>query len=138
MRILLLCSLLVLSAACGSSSSQEATTPKPDEKATPVEPSETPEEKFARQTDDAIDKMCQRLTDCSVEDARANMSGKELEELERDLPAIIPKAIDECKADYGKTPLSPRQVVGVRACLSEATECPVFAQCLEGAAKGES
>ena len=89
---------------------------------------ESPEAKFARQKDDAVDKMCQRLIDCSVEDAKREMPPEELAKL--DLDTTSRKAISDCNEAYGASPMSPRQVVILRGCLGEATECPEFNECL--------
>jgi hypothetical protein len=97
---------------------------------------ETPEEKFARQQTDTIDKMCQRLIDCSIDDAKKKMTPEDYEKL--DVPKIKPAAIADCRQNADKSPLSPRQVIGIRECLGAATECSVFGDCIDAATKPES
>jgi hypothetical protein len=50
---------------------------------------------------------------------------------------IKPQAIADCTQDADKSPLSPKQVIGIRACLGEATECSVFTDCIGSAGTGE-
>jgi hypothetical protein len=90
---------------------------------------ETPEQKFARQQADAVNKMCQRVTDCAIEDAKKEMSPEDLADLESKMHAIVPKAVADCEQTYA-APMSPRQVIDMRACLGEATECSVFGECV--------
>lgn len=123
--------------ACGNSSTSK---PVEDTTVVPVAgsdamPQETPEQKFARQQTDTIGKMCQRLIDCSIEDARKQMSAEEYAKL--DVEKIKPKAIADCTQDADKSPLSPKQVIGIRECLSQATECSVFTDCIGAAGTGE-
>lgn len=125
-------SLTLLSAGCGSSGSQkQAKEPITEAEATPVVAEETPEEKFARQQEDTCNKMCQRLIDCSVEDAKAQLSAEEIKEL--NLEATVPLSIADCTSECSRGSLSPRQVSSIRTCLGEATECSVFNECLGGA-----
>lgn len=90
---------------------------------------ESPEEKFARQKDDAVDKMCQRLIDCSIADAQSKMSPEELAEL--DVENTSRQAIADCSQHYDAVEMSPRQVINLRECLGQPTECPEFGTCLE-------
>ena len=96
--------------------------------ATDAQAAESPEEKFARQKTDAVGKLCERLIDCSVEDAKT-LPPEKLAEL--DLENTSKQALVECNEAYGLGPMSPRQVLVLRACLSEPTECPDFNTCLE-------
>lgn len=126
---------LSLLACSGSSGNKGSAEPKGDPVATDdsgtAAPQETPEEKFARQQGDTCNKMCQRLTDCSVEDAKATMTPEELEKL--DLDATVPKAIEDCSQQCSGSPLSPRQVIAIRECLGQPTECSAFNECLGNA-----
>jgi hypothetical protein len=124
------CCIASLLLACGSS------TPKTED---PVEgggvqvsdamPQETPEQKFARQQADAVNKMCQRVTDCAIEDAKQEMSPEDLADLESKMDQILPKAIADCEGQYVSA-MSPRQLGDLRSCLGEATECSVFGECI--------
>lgn len=87
---------------------------------------ETPEEKFGRQRSDTVDKMCERLVDCSIADAKSSLPPEELAQL--DLENTAKGAMSDCTNNYAS--LSPRQVVVVRECLGEPTECPEFGLCL--------
>ena len=116
---------------CGGSKTS-ANDSKGDIAAVPAidaQASESPNEKFARQKDDAVDKMCQRLIDCSVEDAKSQMTPEKLAEL--DLEATSRQAIADCNQHYGSTEMSPRQVLSLRECLGQPTACPEFNDCLE-------
>jgi hypothetical protein len=133
----LACIATLLLACSGSSGPKHTEGPDTDPSGTPTSDAmatESPEEKFARQTADTVDKMCQRLIDCSIEDAKKNMSPEELEKL--DVPKIKPVAIGKCREEYGTSPLSPRQVIGIRTCLGQATDCSTFNDCIGSAGKG--
>tara|TARA_R110002096_G_scaffold77896_1_gene183103 strand:- start:601 stop:1044 length:444 start_codon:yes stop_codon:yes gene_type:complete len=96
---------------------------------TDAQAEESPEEKFARQKADAVGKMCERLIDCSVEEAKSQLPPEELAKL--DLENTSKKALAECNDAYSASPMSPRQVVSLRECLGQPTECPEFNSCLE-------
>ncbi len=124
--------VFVLACACGSS------TPKKDSTGggTSVDqsdamPAETPEQKFARQRVDTTDKMCVRLVDCSLEDAKKTMSPEEIAQLEKE--NVSEMALKDCSKQYGGMALSPRQVIGIRECLSAPSECAAFSDCLVAA-----
>lgn len=123
---------------CGNSNAPKVVEDPSKGNGTPAsdaQPVETPEEKFARQQTDTIGKMCERLVDCSIADAKKKLSPEEFEKL--DVPKITPAAIAECTEDADKSPLSPKQVISIRECLSVATECSVFTECLVPANKSE-
>ncbi len=135
----IVCSLAaVLLLACGNSNGPKQIEDPSKGNATPAsdaQPAESAEEKFARQQSDAIGKMCQRLIDCSIVDAKKQMTPEDYEKL--DVEKIKPAAIADCTQKGDKSPLSPRQVIGIRECLGEATECSVFGECIDGAGKKE-
>ena len=138
-------SLLFASSAlgCGGSGkpAQKAPSSSVPAEATDVpdaQASETPEAKFARQSADTVGKMCERLIDCSIVDAQQSMEGEELEKLNRDLPGITAKARSECEDTYNGAGLSPRQVIALRECLGQPSECPEYNECLMAATGGAS
>lgn len=121
--------------ACGGSkktSNESNGRPAP---AIDAQASESSEDKFARQRADAVDKMCQRLVDCSLADAEKNAPPEELAEINKNREAITAAALDNCNAEYGAVEMSPRQVVALRECLGEPTECSEFNACLEAGMK---
>jgi hypothetical protein len=136
MRILFLG--IALAACSGGSSQTDVENPTPGdgetEQPTAVETEPepvSPEEKFKGQQQTTCQAMCERVTDCAVEDARANMSAEELAKL--DLENTVPKAVQECTEECVGKELSPRQVTVIRECLAEPTECNDFLTCLEQA-----
>lgn len=134
----ILACLASLLLACGNSSSpKQVDDPAigPSANESDAQATETPEEKFARQQTDTIDKMCQRLIDYSIEDAKKQMTPEALKEL--DVAKIRPTAIAKCTEEYEKTQFSARQLNGIRECLGVATESAVFNECLDSAGKGE-
>ena len=126
---------LVLAGGCGGGQSTDtAKEPtKPVVEVSDAQPVETPEEKFARQQTDTVDKMCQRLIDCSIEDARQQLSPEKFAEMK--VEELTPKAVADCTQEYDKAPMSPRQVIHIRGCLGEATECSAFNDCLSKASE---
>jgi hypothetical protein len=130
MRSLSICCCISLLLACGSSK------PKTEDpvvgggtEASDAMPEETPEQKLARQQADAVNKMCIRVTDCSIEDAKKEWSAEELAKFEKNKDGISAAAVADCEKQYAAA-MSPRQVIDLRACLSEATECSVFGDCI--------
>lgn len=117
-------------AACGGSSDKPAATPaaEPDRRA-------AAEAKLGAAQTSAVKAMCERLTECSAEDARKTMSPEELAKL--DLAATVPKLRAECEAEYGGVELSPRQVSVIRRCVSEAPDCASLPPCLDAASGGK-
>ncbi len=95
-----------------------------------AQPTESPEAKFARQKSDTVDKMCQRLVDCSLEDAEKQAPPEELAELNANREGITRAAIADCNKQFAG-PMSPRQVITVRECLGQPTECSDFSACLD-------
>ena len=125
--------------ACGSSSAPKAAEDPavgPGGELSAAQVEETPEQKLARQQIDAVDKMCQRFTDCALEDARREMSPEGLADLEANLAVTVTKAVADCAQEYA-APMSPRQVISIRECLGEATECSIFGECVAKALQPE-
>jgi hypothetical protein len=81
----------------------------------------------------AVEAMCERLVQCAVESARANMTPDEVAELNLDETA--PRLREQCQEDGDKSQLSPRQVRVVQRCVNEAAECEALQTCLEQARK---
>lgn len=128
--------VLLSTSACGSSKPKTDDTSSDNGVAaeTDAQVAETPEQKFDRQRVDTTGKMCERLIDCSLTDAKKTMTPEELEQIERENVAEM--ALEDCSRQYGGMALSPRQVIGIRGCLAEATECPAFNECLVTATSG--
>ena len=135
--ILLVSASLLATSALGCGGSKKSTgggsADPVVEPTTDAQASETPEQKFARQKSDAVDKMCQRLIDCSLSDAEENMPPEELAELNKNREGITAKAVAGCNDEYGAAGMSPRQVIALRECLGQPTECPDFNACLSSA-----
>lgn len=81
----------------------------------------------------AIEAMCERLVDCSVEDARKTMTPAEVEKL--DLPHLVPRARAECEEDYSEHALSPRQIRIIQGCVNQQSTCAQLNDCLDAAKK---
>jgi hypothetical protein len=81
----------------------------------------------------AIQAMCERLVDCSVESARASMTPEELAKL--DLEEMVPRARADCEEEYAGRRLSPRQVRVVQRCVADTGTCDEMHTCLDQAKK---
>lgn len=84
---------------------------------------------------DRQDAACQvvgeRITACSVADARATMSEAELAELE--LENTAPRHTAEFVAKCRSARMSPRQVRVYEVCPAEESECEAFLSCMDNA-----
>ncbi|MBT8495948.1 MAG: hypothetical protein KJO07_23085 [Deltaproteobacteria bacterium] len=126
---------LALALACGG-----AQEPEPAElsgegaEAKPAPKPATAEERNAAKLraaqDVGCEGMCERTTRCAVEDARASMSAKELEELK--LEDTAPRHQEECTTECKASNLSVRQVEVLHSCLrEEASTCAELVTCLD-------
>lgn len=79
----------------------------------------------------ACEQMSEILTDCAVQDARKQMSPKELAEL--DLENTAPRHRAEVQDQCLAVDMSPRQVRVIESCLAKDTACTVFLPCLDAA-----
>jgi hypothetical protein len=118
--------VVVLAAACGGSKEPAPSEPAPA-------PAPTEEAKLRAAQDSTMAAMCERLVDCSVEDAKATMSEAELADLKPD--ELVPKARAECESEYASLTLSPRQIKVIQACVNGPPACADFTACLDAANK---
>jgi hypothetical protein len=72
--------------------------------------------------------MCERITECSVEDLRATKSEQEIAAMELD--KIVPLHTAQCTESCNSRELSPRQIQVVRDCLGQPTDCTAYIDCL--------
>jgi len=98
----------------------------------PSQPGEN-ERKLRAAQESAVEAMCERLVECAVESARANMSPEEVAKL--DVEETAPRLRDECEEETGRRSLSPRQVRVVQRCVTEAGTCDELHTCLDQAKK---
>lgn len=109
----------------------------PDEPDDPAggEPAElSDEDKLYRSQLATCGPMCERITQCSVEQARAQLSDEELAEL--DLENTAPEHTRRCEQNCGASRLSPRQITVMRECVNGPQECGAYLDCLDQAKKG--
>jgi hypothetical protein len=99
----------------------------------------TPEEQRRRDALEALrvrqeaacERLCPRITACSVADAQASLSPEELAKLNLDEAA--PALTADCKSKCNASDLSPRQVRVYEVCLDEEDECEPLLSCLDHA-----
>jgi hypothetical protein len=91
------------------------------------------EAKLRAAQESAVQAMCERLIECSVESARASMTPEELAKL--DLEEIVPRARADCEEEYAGRRLSPRQVRVVQTCVNQPGTCDELHACLDQARK---
>ena len=112
--------------ACGGSSGDgRSTSPAEDGKASEAEA----DRKLRAAQTSSIEAMCERLVDCSVEDAKKSMKPEELAELQPE--ELVPKARATCEREYGALSLSPRQIKVIRRCVNDAPDCSTLQVCLD-------
>lgn len=120
--------------ACGGGKPEPA-DPEPvaaDDQRPPAADAEAEKRAHLRtQQQGACRPMCERLTECSVEDLRANSSPEELAKM--DLEKVAPAHTEQCTEDCNGRELSGRQVQVMRDCLGKPLACEPFVQCLDAA-----
>lgn len=118
--------------SCGGSQEPEETTPPkaPAEKSEPQTAEARNESKLREAQVVGCTGYCERVTNCSIEDAKKNMSEKELSEL--NLAETAPAAQRECESQCNGSQLSVRQVEVMHSCLrAEGSTCEQFAACMD-------
>ncbi len=129
--------LALLAAAACSGGAGERSAPGERSVPSPERPAEaaasSPESKLRAAQETALEALCERLVDCSVESARANMNPDELARL--DVENTAPRLRDQCEEEGGQTSWSPRQVRVVQRCVNDARTCEALETCLEEAKK---
>jgi hypothetical protein len=129
--------VLSLTLACGGDQASKTENPTPTygDGQTKAEPQPaTPEErnqaKLREAQDIGCEGMCERTTQCAIEDAKANMSAAELAELK--LEETAPRHQEECTAECKASSLSVRQVEVLHSCLRDQdSSCQDFLACLD-------
>jgi hypothetical protein len=128
MRLVLALSALLVTTACGGSSS-EPKEPTPAEPAEPAEPEVSEGERKLRAAQaNAVHAMCERLVDCAVEEASREQTAEEA--AQSSTPAVLDRARAECESGYGQVEMSPRQIKLVQRCVNEARACAALEACL--------
>jgi hypothetical protein len=136
-----LASGLLAALLCACSGSDSGPAKEPAEPAAGAAPAPDPAEaerqeklrKLRAAQDSAVEAMCERLVDCSVESLR-NAPPEERAKA-GNVDELIPKARAECEEEAGKSDLSPRQVVVVQKCVNERQTCEALVSCLDTANK---
>jgi hypothetical protein len=125
---------IVLIAACGGGSSSSS-GPSETPAAGAGEPAESSAEaRLYRSQLATCGPMCERVTECAVEGARASLSEQELAEL--NLEETAPAHTRQCEEDCGASRLSPRQITVIRECITGHAECDPYIDCLDQVKKG--
>lgn len=91
------------------------------------------ERKLRAAQESALEALCDRLVDCAIESARANMSPEEVAKL--GVQELAPRLRDDCEADGGRSEWSPRQVRITQRCLTAGGTCDELNTCLDEARK---
>ncbi len=85
-----------------------------------------------KRRDDACDKLAPRLTQCAVDDAKADQASGKISKAELDkdtAPDILRKNTADAKTAC-KVELSSRQVRVLEVCMAEESECGPMQDCL--------
>ena len=132
--------VVVLLCACSGSDGGPAKDPaKPDEASAAPKPDPAEAErqeklrKLRAAQDSAVEAMCERLVDCSVESLK-NAPPEERAKA-GNVDELVPRARAECEEEAGKSDLSPRQVLVIQKCVNEGQTCEALVSCLDTANK---
>ena len=134
--------LAFLFCACSGSDSGPAKDPeKPAEGTAPApDPAEAERQEKLRKLraaqDSAVEAMCERLVDCSVESLK-NAPPEERAKA-GNVDELIPRARAECEEEAAKSDLSPRQVIVIQKCVNEGQTCEALVSCLDTASKSQA
>ena len=126
----LTCLVLVALIACGGGGASEPAAPSADPEA---ERRAESERKLRAAQESAAEAMCERLVDCSIEAARANMTPEEVANLDLEKTTVAARA--ECEDESSQRAWSPRQIRVVQRCVVEAEVCEALHTCLDEAKK---
>jgi len=128
--LFLACAVVAL--ACGGSQDNEDTTPTPAQ-ADAAPPDETPasrdESKLKEAQEHGCLGYCDKTWSCAVDDAKATMSAKELEDL--NLPETEPVFRQKCLEQCRGSQLSVRQLEVMHKCLQADGTCEEFKTCMD-------
>jgi hypothetical protein len=128
MRSFVVIAMLGPLAACGGKQ-----TPKGGEgSGDPVGVVEDTRSPLEKRRDVACDDLAPRLTQCAVDDAKADQASGKISQAELDKdtsPDILRKNTAEAKKAC-KVPLSSRQVRVLEVCMKEEAECGPLQDCL--------
>jgi hypothetical protein len=131
---LVLALLCLVPLACGSPQSAPPADPDP----VVLSPEEQRErealERLRIRQEAACERLCPRMTDCSIAEARATLPPDEVARLELDKTA--PAHTADCKSRCKRSDLSPRQVRVYEVCVQEEEECGPLLACLDHANPG--
>jgi len=118
--------------ACGSpQTTTQAEDPPPDSRKQAIERLD------ARQRQ-ACQRMCPRLTECALEDAKANVSPADLKD-GPSLEEIAPSHTAQCNSECNRTRLSLRQIRVYEGCMDKKQlDCGALVVCLEQAQSKKS
>ena len=112
--------------ACGGDSARREEKPAGDR--------EGAEARLVAAQERECGRLCQRWTECAVEDARAHLSAEEMKELA--VEETAPRNTAKCSAECTSSPLSPRQVGVMKRCSdTSASDCAAYISCLDAAKK---
>lgn len=128
MRSFVVIGIVAALGACGAKQ-----TPKGGEgSAEPVGVAVDSRTPLEKRRDAACDQLAPRLTQCAVDDARADQASGKISkaELDKDTAPEILRKNTEAASTACKVPLSSRQVRVLEVCMKEESECSPLQDCL--------
>jgi hypothetical protein len=122
--------VIALVAACGGSN---ASTPN-NQNTTPIQgPAET-RTPIEKRRDDACDALAPKITQCAVQDAKADVATGKITQAQYDkdaAPEVQRKNSEEYAMKCKSQQLSSRQVRVLEVCFKAETECGPLLACLD-------
>ena len=122
--------VLAVLAACGGK--QQPASGDPDPAGSGTEPAKDTRSELERRRDGACDALGPRITQCAVEDAKADLAAGKTTKQQFDqdtAPAVqhknTEKFLEQCKVS-----MSSRQVRVLEVCFKQETECGPLLECL--------
>ena len=121
--------LVVIAAACGA---KQKTTGGGSGSAAPVGVVQDTRTELEKRRDAACDELGPRMTQCALDDAKADLAAGKVSKAEFDkdtAPQFLAENTKRAK-DKCKVPLSSRQVRVLEVCNKEEKECGPWMDCL--------
>lgn len=89
------------------------------------------EERFSMHQQAMCDALAPRLTTCAVEQARKNLTEREIEKQGLSDPAFLRKYTNDIRSECSLKEISMRQIKLLETCTAQDSDCKTYLSCLD-------